>query len=173
MDDSQSRTHQKPRRLVLMRHAKSDWSGEGSADHERHLNERGRHDAPIMGAWLGEFDCLPDVVLCSSATRTRETLQRMQDSFPLDPIVSYSDALYLATPETICSTIRSDHCDASTLMVIAHNPGLAHLVSQLAQQWIDMPTAAIAVFTLADEDWSKFRLSSTVELEHFMRPKAL
>ncbi|GAA4444019.1 histidine phosphatase family protein [Novipirellula rosea] len=173
MDDPSAEVSGMRRRLILMRHAKSDWADEGLSDHDRPLNKRGRRDAPQMAAWLREIDCLPDVVLSSSAVRTRETLELMQDSFRSDVIVSYSESLYLASPETICNVIASDSCDASTVMVLAHNPGMAYLVSQLAGQMVDMPTAAIAIFDVSITDWSKFRLSSPVKLEHFMRPKAL
>ncbi|WP_442508301.1 SixA phosphatase family protein [Novipirellula sp. SH528] len=173
MDDSSAATSGTRRRLILMRHAKSDWADEGLSDHDRPLNKRGKRDAPQMAEWLREIDCLPDVVLSSSAVRTRETAELMQDSFRSDVVVSYIESLYLATPETICSVISSDSCDASTVMVLAHNPGMAYLVSQLAGQMVDMPTAAIAIFDVSIADWSKFRLSSPVKLEHFMRPKAL
>ncbi|EMI20588.1 phosphohistidine phosphatase, SixA [Rhodopirellula maiorica SM1] len=146
MDDPSAAALGKRHRLILMRHAKSDWSDGGLSDHDRPLNKRGKRDAPQMAEWLREIDCLPNVVLCSSAVRTRETLERMQSSFGSDVVVSYSESLYLASPETISNVIASDHCDASTVMVLAHNPGMAYLVSQLAGQMVDMPTAAIAYF---------------------------
>ena len=70
------------RTLILMRHAKSDWGHAGLADHDRPLNARGTRDAPRMGAWLRGKGHLPDEVLCSTATRTRQTLEGLGLSVP-------------------------------------------------------------------------------------------
>jgi phosphohistidine phosphatase len=159
--------------LILMRHAKSDWNDESLSDHDRPLNERGQRDAPRMAQWIAENDLIPDVILSSSSVRTRETVGLMTDEWSIEPTISLSETLYLATPEAILRTVRSDACDARRLMVVAHNPGMAHLVSSLGDQIIEMPTAAIAVFQLSDLDWSEVQSSTPMRLVHFMRPKAL
>lgn len=161
------------RLLLLMRHAKSDWGDETLSDHDRPLNRRGRNDAPLLGRWVAVIGGVPDIVLCSSALRTRQTVDQMLPEWPTEPAISYNDSLYLASPEGILDSVRSDACDAGRVMVVAHNPGMASLVSQLAGRWIDMPTAAIAVFRIRDPDWNKLSMSSDVELVEFMRPKAL
>ena len=161
------------RRLVLMRHAKSDWGHSSLADHDRPLNRRGRRDAPKMARWLAEAGAIPDIVFCSSAARTRETVSLMTPEWDDTAEVSYCEKLYLATPETILKTATSDRCDARVLMVVAHNPGIAQLVCLLADQAIEMPTAAIAIFEVSVTDWSELRSSSPTKLIQFMRPKAL
>lgn len=159
--------------LILMRHAKSDWGDESLSDHDRPLNRRGRRDAPRMAEWLAEIDMVPDMILSSSSERTRETVALMTEQWPTEPTTSFSEELYLATPESILSTIRSDACDATKLLVVAHNPGMTHLVSGLAGQFTEMPTAAIAIFRIPACDWSTVQPGTPMSLLQFMRPKAL
>ena len=162
-----------PRQLILMRHAKSDWSDSTLSDHERPLNHRGKAAAPLMGRWLAEIDAVPELILCSTATRTRETVELLVDTWTRKPEVSYSNDLYLAHPETILKAASSDGCGVTRLMIIAHNPGIASLVGTLAGEMMDMPTAATAVFEAAIPDWDQLRVGSPMKLSHFMRPKAL
>lgn len=163
----------KLRRLVLMRHAKSDWADGSLADHDRPLNARGRSDAPMMALWLQEMVVVPDVVLTSSSKRTRETLDLMLQEWPVEPRVSVLETLYLASAETIIQTIHRSGGDAMTLLVLAHNPGMADLVSELANKFMDMPTAAVAVFEVKRDGWKSLAGSDDVRLIDFMRPKAL
>jgi phosphohistidine phosphatase len=169
LDDSRP----EDRLLILMRHAKSDWGDESLSDHDRQLNRRGRRDAPRMARWLAEADIVPDVILSSSSVRTQETAELMTSEWSVEPTVLFSESLYLATPEAILGTVRSDAGDARRLMVLAHNPGMAHLVSHLSDQIADMPTAAIAVFRLSCKDWSEIQPSTPMSLVELMKPKAL
>ena len=161
------------RTLVLMRHAKSDWRDGSLADHDRPLNARGRDSAPRMAVWLSDVRVVPDMVLCSSSVRTRETLQRMLPMWSTEPVVCISESLYLAPASTILETVRNDGGDAKTLLVLAHNPGMADLVSNLGREIIDMPTAAAAVFDVRVDAWQLLRDAGELSRTHFMRPKAL
>ena len=140
-------------RLVLMRHAKSDWGDNSLSDHDRPLNRRGMEDAPRMAQWIEENDLIPDQIICSSAERTRETVELMLQVWTQEPSWTSEESLYLAAPDTIVSTIRSGFAGAKTLMIVAHNPGMAYLASMLAGKGVDMPTAAIAVFEVPHKEW--------------------
>jgi len=165
--------------LILMRHAKSDWSDESLSDHDRPLNGRGRRDAPRMAHWLADVDLIPDVILSSSSLRTRETVGLMTEAWSTEPEIFFNESLYLAAPGSILGCAQSDASDARRLMIVAHNPGMAHLVSSLSGQIVEMPTAAIAVFQFASIDWkdlqppSSMSHGTSVKLVHYMRPKAL
>ncbi len=161
------------RRLLLMRHAKSDWSVEGQSDHDRSLNARGLRDAPRMGKWLADAVMLPDAVLCSSAQRTRETFAQMVLAWPGTCEVIYHESLYLATPAMLFETIVATPNNAPTLMVLAHNPGISQLASVLSDELIDMPTAAIVVLDCEIDRWSELRQSSEIQLVDIIRPKSL
>jgi phosphohistidine phosphatase len=126
-----------------------------------------------MAKWLAEIDMVPDMILSSSSERTRETVDLMIGQWLMEPTTSFSESLYLATPESILSTIRSDACDATKLLVVAHNPGITHLVSSLAGESTEMPTATIAIFKIPAADWSNLQAGTPMNLIEFMRPKAL
>ncbi|XZE20597.1 SixA phosphatase family protein [Pirellulaceae bacterium SH449] len=139
------------KQLVLMRHAKSDWS-RNEPDKRRPLNPRGIAAAPRMADWLHENSFWPELLLCSSATRTVETWQLMQQTRPESlPQIEYLDSLYLAHElviyQTICDYWEA-HSQMDTLMVLGHNPGMENLVLMLAGVPLEMPTAAVAVFCI-------------------------
>ncbi|MHA1180671.1 MAG: SixA phosphatase family protein, partial [Alphaproteobacteria bacterium] len=101
--------------LSLLRHAKSSWDEPGLSDHERPLAKRGQKAAPKVGAALAGMGVQPDLVLCSSAARTRETLSLVLQKFPAPPPqVVYEESIYMATPAALLMRIRSveaEHCD--------------------------------------------------------------
>ena len=84
--------------VILLRHAKSSWTDPALADHDRPLNDRGRGAAPAMGEWLARRDLVPDLVVCSSAVRARETVERMASAVPGMPRAVIEPRLYHAEP---------------------------------------------------------------------------
>ena len=126
-----------------------------------------------MAQWMQENDLIPDQIICSSAARTLETVELMLPVWPREPNWSSEESLYLATPDTIVSAIRSGPAGAATLMLVAHNPGMTYLASMLAGKGVDMPTAAIAVFQVKNTEWCDMDPGTPLQLTHFMRPKAL
>ena len=164
--------------LCLMRHAKSGWDDPSLTDHDRPLNRRGRHDAPRMANWLAETGYLPEVILASTATRVRETVDGLLSVWTHQPLVLYSEALYMATPSTLrehirCDAITADGRRPKVAMVIAHNPGIGYLVSELTGRESGMPTAAISVVQcepLAADDLEGPRPRRVIA---FQRPKDL
>lgn len=136
--------------LALMRHAKSDWADEMLSDHDRPLNARGQRDAPRMARWLAEQGFLPEVILASTAVRVQETVAAMLACWSHRPLVMFSQSLYLAPPQTILQHVRAEAFTAEgqrprMAMVVAHNPGLEYLASNLLGKATRMPTAAIAL----------------------------
>ncbi len=164
--------------LILMRHAKSDWADESISDHDRPLNKRGRRDAPLIALWLAQEDLIPDLVLVSSSERTRETIALMMEVWKAEPKrdepkIVFSEELYHGTPGDILAVIATHGGNAKKLMVLAHNPGMASLVSHFAGDFTDMPTAAIAVFETTCDAWTKLHPGSPAKMIEFMRPKEL
>lgn len=117
-------------RLLLLRHAKSSWADPGTRDHDRPLNERGRAAADRMGRHLHAAGLRPDLVLCSSARRTCETLARLD--LPAVVAVAVEPDLYLADPGTVLDRIRSVADAVTTLLVVGHNPTTQALALDLA-----------------------------------------
>jgi phosphohistidine phosphatase len=147
--------------LLLIRHAKSDWGSPSLSDHERPLNERGRRDAPPMGRWIAERGLMPSEVLCSDATRTRETLDLMLPAWSPAPPVSHRRDLYHATPEAMLAVLAE--AEADRVALVAHNPGIGLLAGQLAREapdhprWEDYPTCAVAALSFDARHWAELR----------------
>ncbi len=120
------------KQLVLLRHAKSDWYSGSRTDHDRPLNGRGRRDAPRVGKWLRENGYRPDLIWCSSAERTRQTLRlALQGSeWKEDIPVELSSDLYHAGESFLADRISTGFSDCDTLMVVGHNPGMELLVTR-------------------------------------------
>lgn len=138
--------------LMLLRHAKSDWTNESISDFQRPLNSRGRKGAPQVADWL-QHHVLPDRILCSTAQRARETLECIQKRWDENGAtnhrqieVHFLDRLYLAPPQSILEAAIEHAPGAHSLLVIGHNPGLEMLATQLSDRACHMPTAALAVF---------------------------
>ena len=117
--------------LTLMRHAKSSRDDPGLKDFDRPLAERGRREAPAMGAFLKERGLAPDCVLSSPSTRTRETLEGIEREFAA-PTVEFPRRLYNAPPDAILDEIRAATEPCAHLFVIGHNPGINILAVALA-----------------------------------------
>lgn len=145
------------RTLILLRHGKSDYPG-GVADHDRPLASRGKHEAGLAGEWLRSGRWAPgsdphtiDAVLCSTATRARQTLKHAE----IDAPAEYMAELYGATAEEILDVVRGVHPDVHALLVVAHAPGLPDTALALAGPGSDpsavasvergFPTSALAV----------------------------
>ncbi len=143
------------RTLVLMRHGKSDYPA-GVPDHDRPLNDRGRRQAALAGEWLSDDGLAIDAVICSTAERTRQTLERTGIEVP----TVYTGDIYENTPEAILEAVRT-HApgDASTLLVVGHFPGLpgtAFLLDDDAE--VDhFPTSAYAVLDIG-VSWDRLGL---------------
>ncbi len=163
------------RRLLLMRHAKSDWAV-GVGDLDRPLNARGRRDAPRMAHALAARDLLPDRVWCSEAARTRETLAYLETTVehPWNPSVLPS--LYLAGVGDLLAAASRSRPDDRTVLVLAHNPGLEDAVQWLSGRAEPMPTSAVAVLHLpATMPWRALadRGPRVLTLATVLRPKDL
>ncbi|RRN65928.1 histidine phosphatase family protein [Caulobacter sp. 602-1] len=120
-------------RLILMRHGKAERHAQSGGDFERALAESGRADAAVMGQVLAGAGVAPDLLLVSSARRTRETAERVAPNFPKARVEQLRD-LYHADPEDVVQVIEAHAEGAATIMVVGHNPGLHELALRLAQQ---------------------------------------
>jgi phosphohistidine phosphatase len=137
------------RRLVLLRHAKSDWPD--VADHERPLAKRGRRDAPVVGRWLGASGYVPDAVVCSTAARARETWDLVSAGLAAAapgaaPAVRYEPRVYEATVLGLLMLVREFEPDWGTAAIVGHNPGLAELTAGLAGPDAELPAAYPTAF---------------------------
>ena len=164
------------RHIVVIRHAKSSWDDPSVADHDRPLSKRGRNALPRLLDHVEGLELPPDLVLCSSSRRTRETLDGIRRAFSRKVRVETEAELYGASAEQLITKLRRLDDHVTTVVLIGHNPGVADLVDLLAVApstggaAIDaFPTAAVAVLSVAGP-WSALR-SGCASLESFWTPR--
>ena len=177
------------RRLMLLRHAKTEHDAPSGHDQDRRLDDRGRHDAAAIGTWIGRHPPFPDTVLVSTAVRTQQTWEIAREAIKdavrersPKPQVEFLDELYGAEPAQLLRIIRmAEVTDPARLMLIGHNPGMHELALMLAGSGDaaakksledNLPTAGLAILDFAIEDWSEvaFRRGKLVR---FTSPKLL
>lgn len=133
--------------LILLRHAKSDWSGH-EADHDRPLAERGRRQASDAGRWLAVNIDSIDLAVVSTAKRARTTWELVSDELQQPPRTRHDDAAYAASLSELLDIVG--HLDEArgTVVLVGHNPGMEDLAESLTGDRIPMPTSALAVIEL-------------------------
>jgi phosphohistidine phosphatase len=162
------------RRLVLLRHAKSSWVDADLPDHDRPLDKRGRRDAALVGEQLRSVRLRPEMVLCSSAVRTRETLEllRLEGEFE----TTIEDDLYGAGPDELLGRLRRTPLQVTAVLVVGHNPGLEELTNLLIGDRVDaplrFPTGAFADLGVRIETWRELD-RGVAQLDAFVAPREL
>ena len=168
-----------------MRHAKSSWNNASVSDFDRQLNDRGRKAAPRVGNHIRDVDLVPDLVLCSTAKRARETWNLVEEAIGGGINIKLLKSLYLASPSQLCRAIHAVPSHIDPLLVIAHNPGIQELACRLAGDPKDertrvlsntmrtkFPTAALAILTLDASSWSDISYGQAC-LEELIFPRDL
>jgi phosphohistidine phosphatase len=168
------------RRLLLLRHAKTERAEAGERDRDRKLTKRGRNDAPIIGAYMAKHAFVPDLALVSPATRTLETWALVAPCFPKTPRMATEDRIYNAGAPQLFEIITETGA-AKSLLMVGHNPGFhelaVHLVAagdvNLREQLKEgLPTTGLVVIDLPIDDWSRLHPRAG-RLERFVTPRLL
>ena len=168
--------------ILLLRHAKSAWGHPGLPDHERPLNHRGERAAEAMAAHIVRRSPRPDLILCSTAVRTRQTLAPLVHllATPAPPI-SLENSLYLASEPALLARLQAVADDVHSVLLIGHNEGIAELAETLAGRGAPIalatlrakyPTGALATLRVADGPWQDLAPGAG-ELVSFVRPRDL
>src|SRR4051812_2896417 len=149
------------RTLVMIRHAKSSWANPLQSDFDRPLNTRGEKDAPQMGERLKEASLIPDLIISSTAKRTRQTAKRIAKAvgYNIDDI-KWEEKLYHCIPSVLEEVIYEINDSVKTLFIVAHNPGITEFVNQLSPDFSigNMPTCGIVAAHVATvgQGWNSF-----------------
>lgn len=163
------------RRLILMRHAKSDWKDRHQRDHERPLNKRGRRSAPMVAWRLIELEWIPDQIVSSDAVRAQQTASLVREQLPDAPPLTLERDLYQHGAEAL--PILSERWSEAlgTVLVVGHNPTMETLVMLLTGTPVSMTTANAALLSLPESDsWSEALACRKMwELEGVIRPREL
>ncbi|WP_169569331.1 SixA phosphatase family protein [Sneathiella limimaris] len=174
-----------PKQVTLMRHAKSSWEDYSLSDYDRPLAPRGKKAAPRMGKYMLENKISPDVVLCSPAQRTKETLARVQTAFGGDFNICYDKMIYSAgMGHGLIELLHQLEDSYDHALIVGHNPAMQELALSLVN-WIasresevqhfirrKFSTGAIASMQFNSDNWKDVGLARG-HLTHFMTPKLL
>ncbi|MBL8892710.1 MAG: histidine phosphatase family protein [Planctomycetaceae bacterium] len=166
-------------RLLLMRHAKSDWDHAGLADIDRPLNKRGRRNATEMGGWLVEQGAVPDLILVSPACRAQETIVLLTAEFGHSkPEVRTCEGLYPCSPQAIAQSIATVSDTLETILIAAHNPAMEIVVDMIGGRAEHFPTGAVADVEVVGRTWlaavaDSVGFFSHCELRQIWRPRTL
>jgi phosphohistidine phosphatase len=173
------------RRLLLLRHSKTENDAPSGRDQDRRLDDRGRADAADIGIWIAGHPPAPDSVLVSSAIRAHQTWeiawQAMKALVP-QPQVEVLPDLYGADPVQLLQAIHmASATDPQRLMVVGHNPGMHELALALAGSGDaagrkalaeNLPTSGLVIFDFAVEDWNDVSFRGG-QLVLFVSPRLL
>ena len=168
--------------ILLLRHAKSALGEAGQSDEDRPLNRRGEQAAKLMAGHLLAEAPLPDLILCSTATRTRQTLAALVERLsPPAPPIALEHGLYLASEEVLLKRLRDLPATVGTVLMIGHNDGMwraaealaghgkATLLAALHERF---PTCALATLQVEIENWSALKAGAAT-LTAFACPRDL
>jgi phosphohistidine phosphatase len=133
--------------LILLRHAKSDWSGD-EGDHDRPLAKRGLRQAPEAGRWLAAHVDSIDLAVVSTAKRARTTWDLVSTELGEPPKTRLDDGAYAASAGELLDIVRSLDEELGTVVLVGHNPGIEDLTETLTGDRVSMPTSALAVIEL-------------------------
>ncbi|MCI0156281.1 histidine phosphatase family protein [Leifsonia shinshuensis] len=146
------------RTLILLRHAKSDWSG-SEADIDRPLADRGRAQASLAGRWFAGNAGRIDLAIVSPAQRARETWELVSAEFAQPPLLRVDERVYAASAERLLDVVRDVPDGVRTVVLVGHNPGMEALASSLAGQDVILRTAGIAELAV-ERPWRELDASS-------------
>jgi phosphohistidine phosphatase len=162
--------------LLLMRHAKSSWKESNIPDHDRPLNRRGRHDAPLMGKLLRDQKMNLDLIISSTALRAETTANLIAKAVGYKGKVVLDKSIYNAEPMDLLTLLSNSSDENNSILLIGHNPTVEETVQMLTNSpEITMATCAIAHLTLSIDTWTDLKEKQTFssKLENFWTPKEL
>jgi phosphohistidine phosphatase len=169
------------RRLMLLRHAKTERPGPGERDRDRKLTKRGRNDAPVVGNYMAHHGLIPDLVVVSPAERAEETWTLVAPAFAKAPRVVSDERIYNASPAGLMEVIAEARKAHLLVLIVGHNPGLHDLAVQLiasgdveARERLaeNLPTTGLVVIDLPFDDWSHLHPQAG-RLERFVSPRLI
>jgi phosphohistidine phosphatase len=166
--------------ILLLRHAKSDWSDPGLPDFDRPLAKRGLKDAPYMGEVLALFDCVPDKILASPALRARQTTEMVAQACGYKESIQWEDSFYGGNSEDLMVALQHLPNSMERAMLVGHNPTMEETAATLLSmtvysEWneawsIRIPTAGLICLEVDITDWATLEPGDAI-LRWFLIPK--
>lgn len=160
-----------------MRHGDAERGAPDMSDHARPLSEEGREEVARAGAWLQSSGKLPTQVICSSATRTRQTLEALGLPESIRRRTVFSDQLYLASPGEMLQVIQAQEDTCHRLLLIGHNPGIRDFCTMFARGGdgtaleniaLGFKTAALAEMHFSIDAWRQVPGDAGGKLDYYL-----
>jgi len=158
--------------LYLLRHAKSSWDDTSKQDFERPLANRGRKACALIGEYIEEQGIEFDLVLVSTALRTRQTIDLVKERAKIRGEVRYDERIYEATVSQLLEVIAQVDSDRESVLLVGHNPGIEELLALLTGEQQHVTTANFAKIRIKATKWSA-SLANKGTLDWIIRPKEI
>ncbi len=160
------------KKLLLIRHAKSSWDSAAISDFERPLNDRGKHDAPMMAKRIKDKKIKIDAFVSSPAKRAKKTAEIFMKEFNFkEEDLVLMPSLYEASVNDFYRVIENLDDKYDTVAIFSHNPGIAEFINSLECSAIfSMPTCAVFALQISTKQWEDFD-DAAKELLFFDFPK--
>ncbi len=133
------------KRILIMRHGKSDWGTGSLRDFERPLNERGKKDAPKIGIELKKRNLKPDLIISSPAERAKMTAEKVAEYSTYEKEIKWEKDFYFGYTSEIIKTLKSLDETENTVMIVGHNPTWSSITEKLSGKFFDMKTANVCI----------------------------
>ena len=159
--------------LLLLRHAKSSWTQASLQDHNRPLNKRGKHDAPLVGKLIREQGLTPDLIISSTAKRAQDTARLVAEACGYEGEVELRQELYLSDTTCYLDILHSLPDKMGCVMLVGHNPDIEELLSLLTDYEEPFPTAALAQVELPIGSWKSITEATDGYLKNIWKPREL
>ncbi len=158
--------------LLLIRHAKSSWDNVGLSDFERPLNDRGKHDAPMMAKKVKERKLKIERFISSPAKRAKKTATIFMDEFGMkEKDLVLLPSLYEASVKNFYDAVENINDKEDVVALFSHNPGITDFANTLSDYTIDnMPTCSVFAISIKIKKWIDFK-HTTKEMLFFDFPK--
>lgn len=161
--------------LIILRHAKAEPHADDGTDIHRPLSERGHRDSLLVGKTLRKLELIPDLILASPSTRTRQTVEGVVEKLKRDVPVSFEEAIYEASASNLSHLVARQQ-SPDTILLVGHNPGLEELVARCvrpeAPPSFHLPTAGVVRLDFSISRWDQLPLAHG-ELVWFSSPDYL
>jgi len=162
------------RTLILLRHTKSDWGDFSLPDFDRPIKKDRVDDAKDMANKLKSLDLYPDLIICSPAKRTRQTVEYFCDKLKYDyDNIEFDKRIYESTAEDVLQVIRETDAGVKTLMVVGHNPSLTDLANMFSENSIaEVPTTGVVWLEFSIKNWEIYKLTPC-KFKALLTPKTI
>ncbi|HEX8459552.1 MAG TPA: histidine phosphatase family protein [Pyrinomonadaceae bacterium] len=156
--------------LLLLRHARPSQTSPTGRDFDRPLIKAGRADARLVGQTFLQRNLAPGVILSSPAARARETIELVRASAGLDAAPRFDERLFNATPEQLLAVISALEDETDVLLLVAHNPGVAELITLLTNESATVSPGTLSRIDLDLQTWRDLQADSPAQLVFTLAP---